>query len=361
MSLQDLVNRALDERRDADYRRARADALLSAVIGEAERLRAAGVSARELDSDQRIGTIRLDGANLPASPVIEKTDELASWLAETAPGLATASISVPVGKLEEVLELLEMAGLRDVAEAKVAPRDLAQTLAWLGEHCKVQADPDIPHAWNVMHQDDEGHLTAVPGVTARPPTPTWKVIIARDLKTEAVAVAKAEVGELVRELRAWSTSGAPSQDPSRDADGFTVGERPRWHRDGVRAGGALKGSAEADALTARADTSPTLEACAASPKGRSAILDSQCPLCAAELGAIAETATGWQCQCGAYGVPEDLRSGRVTPNMPKPLLTARARELGLPTTGTKAELVERINSPREHALAVAAVDSSDDD
>jgi hypothetical protein len=218
MSLQDLVNRALDERRDADYRRARADSWLAATIGEAERLRAAGSPVRELASDQRLGAIRLDGANLPAQPVIEKTDELASWLAETSPDLVTASITVPVGKLEEVLELLEMTGLRDAAEAKVAPKDLAQTLAWLEEHCKVQADPDTPHAWNVMHQDDEGHLTAVPGVTARPPTPTWKVILDRTLKAEAVTVAKAEVGELVRELREQDVG-----DASRDADGYTVG------------------------------------------------------------------------------------------------------------------------------------------
>jgi hypothetical protein len=63
---------ALAERRDANYRRARADALLAAVIGEAERLRSTGVSVRELDSDQRIGTLRLDGANLPAVPAIER-------------------------------------------------------------------------------------------------------------------------------------------------------------------------------------------------------------------------------------------------------------------------------------------------
>jgi hypothetical protein len=40
VSLQDRVNAALAERLDADARRARADRLLAAVIGEAERLRA---------------------------------------------------------------------------------------------------------------------------------------------------------------------------------------------------------------------------------------------------------------------------------------------------------------------------------
>lgn len=206
MPLQDLVNLALAERRDANYRRARADALLAAVIGEAERLRSTGVSVREFDSDQRIGTIRLDGANLPAAPVIEKLDELASWLAERVAELVRASLLVPVEKLEEVLELLEMAGLRDAVEAKVELRDFAATLEWLGEHCKVQADPDIPRTWNVLHVDSEGHTTPVPGVTARPPSPTWKVLVNPALQADAKAVARSEIEEQVRQLREQDTA-----------------------------------------------------------------------------------------------------------------------------------------------------------
>jgi hypothetical protein len=207
MPLQDLVNAALAERRDADYRRARADALLAAVIGEAERLRSTGVSVRELDSDQRIGTLRLDGANLPAVPAVSDPGELASWLAERFPDLVTASVAVPVGRLEEVLDLLDMAGLRGIAEASVAPRDLPQTLAWLGEHCKVQADPETPHTWNVLHVDSDGHTTPVPGTTARPPAPTWKVLVNKTIKADAVAVARSEIEEFVRELREQDADG----------------------------------------------------------------------------------------------------------------------------------------------------------
>jgi hypothetical protein len=257
MPLQDLVNAALAERRDANYRRARADALLAAVIGEAERLRSTGVSVRELDSDQRIGTLRLDGANLPAVPAISDPGELASWLAERFPELVTASVAVPVGRLEEVLELLDMAGLRDVAEASVVPRDLAKTLAWLGEHCKVQADPKTPHTWNVLHVDSEGHTTPVPGTTAQRPSPTWKVLVDPALQADAKAVAQAEIEDLVRELREQDARDRSDDDGQQ----FAAAAREAQHDAQPPVSGIMRGplervkalSAKVDAALARRD------------------------------------------------------------------------------------------------------------
>jgi hypothetical protein len=212
MTLQDRVNAALAARDEADHARARADALLGAVIAEAERARAAGMPVRELNSDQRIGTIRLDGAALPAAPLIEKIDELASWLAEHFPELVTANIRVPVDKLEEALRALGYAGLDGPAvSASVAPRDLGEVLAWLARECVVQADPQIARAWNVLHKDDDGHLTPVPGTTARPPTPTWKVLVDRDRKRATLAAAQQEAEEMLAGLRGDAT-GVPAAD-----------------------------------------------------------------------------------------------------------------------------------------------------
>lgn len=324
MPLQDLVNLALDQRRRADYERAKADALLAATIGEAERLRAAGVSVRELDSDQRIGTLRLDGANLPAAPVIEKTDELASWLAERSPELVTASVGVPVERLEEVLELLDMAGLRDGVEAKVELRDLGKTLAWLGERCKVQADPQIPRSWNVLHVDDEGHTTPVPGTTARPPTPTWKVLVDRNLKADGAAVAQSEAEEMVRQVRdADAAAHAAAVDADR-ADARDELAELEDEPDELEHTGALERFA--------AQVEHGLDVVRHEP-GDGAALE--------RFDRLVERV--------------------VSASMPKPLLVARARELGLPSTGTRAELAARINSPREHAAAVAAVDPTDDE
>jgi hypothetical protein len=208
MSLQDRVNAALDARLDADKARGLADALLAAVIGEAERARADGTPIREMSSDQRIGSIRLDGADLPAAPAIDKIDELASWLAEHFPELVTATIRVPVEKLAEALAALGYAGIDGPAvSASVAPRDLGEVLAWLARECVVQADPQISRAWNVLHKDGDGHLTPVPGTTARPPTPTWKVCLDKNRKRDALAVAAVEAEEILAELDAGPSLG----------------------------------------------------------------------------------------------------------------------------------------------------------
>src|SRR4051812_10748204 len=190
MSLQDPVNAALVARLAPAPRRGLAARPLAAVIGEAERQRADGTPVRELSSDQRLGSIRLDGADLDAAPLIDKPEELASWLAEHFPDLVTATIRVPVEKLAEALEALGYAGLSGPAvSATVAPRDLAEVLAWLTRECVVQADPQIARAWNVLHRDEDGHLTPVPGTTARPPVPSWKVLVDKDKKRDALAVA----------------------------------------------------------------------------------------------------------------------------------------------------------------------------
>jgi hypothetical protein len=147
---------------------------------------------------------------------------------------------VPVGRLEEVLDLLDMAGLRGIAEASVAPRDLPQTLAWLTEHCKVQADPETPHAWNVLHVDGEGHTSPVPGTTARPPAPTWKVLVDRTIKADAVAVARSEIEEFVRELRVQDAADGRGRSDGQARDTGRCRSAARRQRRGCHAPAADK-------------------------------------------------------------------------------------------------------------------------
>jgi hypothetical protein len=360
VSLQDRVNAALAERLDADARRARADRLLAAVIGEAERLRAEGAPVRELSSDQRIGTIRLDGADLPAAPVIEKLDELASWLAEHAPDLVTATIRVPVEKLAEALEALGYAGLGEgETSAAVAPRDLGETLAWLARECLVQTDPQIPRAWNVMHKDEEGHLSEVPGTTARPPVGTWKVIVDKDKKRDAIAVAVAEADDLVAALNeppgheewcvdaehdpaatscypaAMDAEGRPADETAPSAPVETLAEQLERR---MRAGDPEAAAAHAIIIQGGYST-PEIEAERMHADGiRSPQIDRF-----------------------RTAAPDAPTPDKVAATMPKTILVARARELGLPLTGTKAELAARINNPDAHAAAVAAVDSTEED
>lgn len=369
MSLQDRVNAALVARLDADYRRALADGLLAAVIGEAERLRSSGVSVRELSSDQRIGAIRLDGADLPAAPAIDKPDELASWLAEHFPDLVTATIRVPVEKLAEALEALGYAGLVTPAvSATVAPRDLAEVLAWLARECVVQADPQIPRAWNVLHRDEEGHLTPVPGTTARPPVPSWKVLVDKDKKRDALAVAAADAETMVADLERDTATPTPqdlaaaARSDLRDELAETEGEEAevraslahdeahaadtaddvetlaeRLER-GMRAGDPEAAAAHA-ILVQGGYSTPEIEAERMEADRRRADVRER------QIAAVMED------QHTTVGFPAG--HDPVTPNMPRPILVTRARELGLPVSGTKTELVARINSPRRPDVSPA--------
>lgn len=202
MSLLDLLNAAADAKLQSAYHDALASGLKAAAIGEAERLRSTHVPVRELNSDQGLGALRLDNDGKPAVPVIDKPEETASWLAQVEPALVQATISVPVDKLEEALEALGYAGIAGPhVTAKVESRDPDATARWLAAHCKVQADPQMPGAWNVLHVDAEGHTALVPGASAVRPSPYWVIKTNDDLRAANVATAQSEVEELVRQLR----------------------------------------------------------------------------------------------------------------------------------------------------------------
>lgn len=311
MSLQDLVTAALAERLQAYYQYARADALLAAVIGEAERQRAAGIPARELSSDQRIGAIRLDGSDLPARPLITDTDQLGSWLAEHHPSLVTASIRVPVNRLEDALEALGYAGMGNDTEATITPRD--EALAWLNDECIVQADPQLARAWNVLHRDDEGHLTQVPGTTARPPFPTWKVLVDKEQKAAAQADAQLEVEALVAALRSGYGFSAHSGDEDFPEEVVAAAELQEAEEEAERRGPVVWVG-----------------------DGLRAVEDVHLPEPDHDVAALVQP----------VGPPVLLGPPTVTASMPRTLLVQRARELGLAVSGSKADLLDRINSHR---------------
>jgi hypothetical protein len=248
MPLIDLINAAASAELDATYALARRDGLKAAAIGEAERQRAAGLPVRELASDQGLGSLRLDAANLPATPVITKPDEVTAWCAEHAPQLVEASVRVPVAMLEHVLSLLEFADLSGPeVTARVDFRDQGETARWLADECIVQADPEIPRAWNVLHRDGHGHLTPVPGVTGVQPQPRWVLTANPTRKAQNKATAAEEIAGFVDELRARdAVERAPDVVERQVAavmedqhtvvhsfEGLTdpIGGRPRWKPD----------------------------------------------------------------------------------------------------------------------------------
>jgi hypothetical protein len=209
MYAQDLVNEAAAAALRSAYAAALAAGLKAAAIAEAERARAAGLPARELTADDRTGSLRLDGAGRPAAPVISDAAATTSWLAEHAPHLVRAALTVPVDRLEEALQVLEMLGMReDTVAARVEFRDPGEAAKWLADNCTIQADPDLPGKWNVLYRQaredgEEGAtLTPVPGVSA---------------VKHHVAAAQVEVDGLVARLRQDDAAGRAAATPDAEA------------------------------------------------------------------------------------------------------------------------------------------------
>lgn len=238
MYAQDLVNEAAAAALRSAYAAAIAAGLKAAAIAEAERARAAGLPARELTADDRTGSLRLDGAGRPAAPVISDAAATTSWLAEHAPHLVRAALTVPVDRLEEALQVLEMLGMReDTVAARVEFRDPGEAAKWLADNCTIQADPDLPGKWNVLYRQarkdgEEGAtLTPVPGVSAVKPAPYWVVKTNDDMRKDHVAAAQVEVDGLVARLRQDDAAGraaATPDAPDPEASGaYVVTEQDR--------------------------------------------------------------------------------------------------------------------------------------
>jgi len=180
--IETILDQALDARIQADAAVARADRWKAAAVAEAERLRLTGGLADRFPSSQGLGTLRLDGAGKPAVPSITVPGEFASWLAERRPDAVTATVTVPAGQLAEALAALEFSGV--TATAAVTPA--AGAVRFLDEACHVQADPDLPGGWLVLHVDDQAHTEPVPGVTAARPQPRWVLTADSSQKKTAV-------------------------------------------------------------------------------------------------------------------------------------------------------------------------------
>lgn len=308
MALTDLVNEATAAALDVRYREARAARLKAATVAEAERLRLAGAPVRELTSDQGLGSLRLDGEGRPVAPAIQKQDEVDGWLAQVEPSLVEALISVPPGRLAEALDILEFHGFttREVS-SRVTSRDLKATLAWLAAHCRIQPDPQIPRAWNVLHQDNEGHLTPVPGVTAVKPAPYWVVTTNDDRRKDYVATAESEVEELVRQLRQQDDLERSARDADRKDLRDDLAELEDPPRSSIEGGGG-------DRLDA---AYPSL------PRGIAG------PMMA-------------RFQALSRGVDEALAKREDLLALTRPEVAALCRERGESTKGSKEALVDRL-------------------
>lgn len=215
MRIDDLITAAADAALDADRAAVRAARLRAAAIAEAERIRLTSKSADRWTCEQGLGVLRLDGAGKPATASISKPAEYGSWLAERAPDRVTATITVPAEQLPAALDALEFAGI-DRAEAAVLPGPGASE--FLAEQCVIQADPDIDGTWNVLHVDQAGHTSPVPGVTASRPAPRWVLTPDKDRKQDAAASASLEVEAELAALDGTPLAETTTPEPASSAD-----------------------------------------------------------------------------------------------------------------------------------------------
>ena len=138
MRIDDLVTFASEAALEAAHAKALAEGWKARAIGEAERVRMNVPGAREfMSGDARLGALRLDGADLPAVPVITDGPALAAYLTDVAPEHAAATVTIPAADLVLLAGALESLGI----DAKVT-LSLIGGEAWLKDKCKVVADVD---------------------------------------------------------------------------------------------------------------------------------------------------------------------------------------------------------------------------
>jgi hypothetical protein len=185
-----LVSLAAEAAVQAAAAEARASRLKAAAVAAAEHSRfATGGSADRFTSDQQLGVLRLDGADKSAGPTVTDRAAFGSWLAEREPSAVTATITVPAKVLEQALDALRWSGI-DVTTSAVTPGPGSSE--FLTDQCLVQADVDIPGAWNVLHVRGDGATEMVDGVTATKPAPRWVLVPTSALKKQAAKDALAE-------------------------------------------------------------------------------------------------------------------------------------------------------------------------
>lgn len=120
------------------------------------------------------GTIRLDGADAPAKPVVRDAPAFASYLAERFPHEVTATITIESAHLEAALQALEFAGIQHNGVA-AAVRPAFQTVFLDGLLLEKEADLD-EHGKQQYFAVDAKTSEVVPGVGGSEPSPTLKVI-----------------------------------------------------------------------------------------------------------------------------------------------------------------------------------------
>jgi len=219
MRIEDLVDTACGAAIEAEAATTRALRMKAAAVAEAERLRVTGGLVDRFPSSQGLGNLRLDGADRPATSTITGSSEYASWLAEHAPDAVTATLTVPAPLLEQAMEALGFAGIPGTPAVTPGPT----AGEFLRDRCIVQADPDLPGGWLVLHVDDQRHTHPVPGVTASRPSPRWVLTPTSQLKKDA---AQRAADDAERELDLLRGDHADEPEPTAARPALSVVPEP---------------------------------------------------------------------------------------------------------------------------------------
>ena len=214
MRIDDVVTFASEAALDLAEAQAKAGAWKAKAVGEAERIRMEVPGAREfMSGDARLGALRLDGADLPATTLVTDGAAFAGHLVKYAPGEATASVTIPADRADDLRQALEFLGITGA----VSFAAIGGGAAYLKDHCKIVADPELPSGWKVLAITDDGTTVPVPGVTGTRPVPTWKLIPNNEKRKERIAAAVEMVDEQADSIRdAVAASAIPETEVAAD-------------------------------------------------------------------------------------------------------------------------------------------------
>lgn len=190
---------------DAARAKATSDVLRVHLVEEAKKRTAADGAAPTWKSP--LGQVRWDGTD--ATPARSVTDpaEFASFLAERAPAIVTATLTVAADQLEQALSALAFSQI-DVSGSAVT-YDEAAADQWLNEHSTISA-ADSPTGFEVYEFDPTGTApvncgSRIPGVGASKSAPKLVVVLNPALKAEAVAAGVEQAESLVEDDEALET------------------------------------------------------------------------------------------------------------------------------------------------------------
>lgn len=180
--------------RGARYRR---------LLEDEARARHAAEGAAPTWKARGLGQVRWDGADADPKPYVAAPVAFGSWAAQRHPSGVVATLTVPADRLAAAVEALGFAGIPDITAQVTAHPRFVETFL---EQVDVAGSEEA--GWVVVAADT-GEV--VEGLAARTPSPRLVVVLDRQAKADALALADTTVDDETAEADAPPDEEEPTQ------------------------------------------------------------------------------------------------------------------------------------------------------